>query len=215
MKRFETIIIKETHRGLWYENGVLMRIVGPGRYELPGESVESAEGGRSSDRGSWDRGAPEVNVELVVIDMRERELIIEGQEILTADRAAIQVNVVIQFRVVDPKAAAHEVENYEQRLRTDAHLAVRRVLSAMTIDGILADSASPGDGILLALKEAAVRYGVLIQRAEVKDLCFPGDLHKTLNAVIEAERVGQAQIVKARAQARVRQIEAGEGEGGV
>jgi regulator of protease activity HflC (stomatin/prohibitin superfamily) len=196
------IVVKETHRGLWYENGVLTRMVGPGRYELSAEA-EEADGKHSWGRG---RHGVEVEVDLVVIDMRERELTIEGQEILTADRAAIQVNVVVQFRVADPKAAVHEVENYERRLGTDARLAVRRVLSAMTIDEILADSASPGDGILRTLKEATVRYGVSILRAEVKDLGFPGDLRETMNTVLAAERLARAQIVKARAEAEIRRI---------
>lgn len=207
MKGYGTVIIKETHRGLWYENGVLMRLVGPGRYELGAEG-EAAEGKRS-----WGRSGPEVDVDLVVVDMRERELLIEGQELLTADRAAIEVNVVIQFRVTDPKAAMHEVENYEQRLRSDAHLAVRRVLSAMTIDEILADGARSGEEILRTLKEGSVRYGVTIARAEVKDLGFPGNLRKTMNAILAAERIAQAQIVKARALAQARRIEAQEGEG--
>lgn len=204
MKGQGTVVIKETHRGLWYENGVLTRLVGPGCYDLSPEDVE--EGKRS-----WGRGGRHVEVDLVVVDMRERELLIEGQELLTADRAVIEVNVVIQFRVNDPKSAMHEVENYEQRLRSDACLAVRRVLSAMTIDEILIGGVRSGEEILRTLKEASVRYGVAIARAEVKDLGFPGNLRETMNAVLAAERVAQAQIVKARAMAEIRRIEAGEG----
>jgi regulator of protease activity HflC (stomatin/prohibitin superfamily) len=55
-------------------------------------------------------------VELVIVDVRERELTIKGQEILTADKVALRVSVIVQFRVTDPQAALHAVQNYEERL---------------------------------------------------------------------------------------------------
>ena len=45
--------------------------------------------------------------------LRERDLTIKGQEILTADKVAVRISIVVQFRVVDPKAALHGVENHE------------------------------------------------------------------------------------------------------
>jgi len=52
----------------------------------------------------------------MLVDVRERELTIKGQEILTSDKVAIRVSIIVQFRVTDPKAAIHEVENYQERL---------------------------------------------------------------------------------------------------
>jgi len=48
--------------------------------------------------------------------MRERDLTIKGQEILTSDKVALRVSIIVQFRVVDPKLAIHAVEKYEDRL---------------------------------------------------------------------------------------------------
>lgn len=115
------IIIRDTHRGLWYEDGVLTRILEAGRYELPKESF-------------WQRLLPESlrrrlpKVEAVLVDMRERDLTIKGQEILTADKVAIRVSIIVQFRVTDPRSALHEVENYHERIYSDVQLAARRSL---------------------------------------------------------------------------------------
>ena len=99
------IIIKDTHRGLYYEDGVLTRVLGAGRHALP----------RHVDLGFY--RTP--RVEVTIVDVRERELTIKGQEILTADKVAIRVSIIVQFRVADPKAAIHEVENYQERLYGD------------------------------------------------------------------------------------------------
>jgi regulator of protease activity HflC (stomatin/prohibitin superfamily) len=64
-------------------------------------------------------------VEVRLVDGRERELTIKGQEILTADKVAIRVSIIVQFRVTDPKAAVHQVEDYETRLYSDVQLAAR------------------------------------------------------------------------------------------
>jgi len=48
--------------------------------------------------------------------MSARDLTIKGQEILTSDKVALRVSIIVQFRVVDPKLAIHAVEKYEDRL---------------------------------------------------------------------------------------------------
>jgi regulator of protease activity HflC (stomatin/prohibitin superfamily) len=193
MKKNE-IIIKETHRGLVYVDGVLARIVEAGRYEIPPE--KNFLGMRRS------------RTEIVLVDMRERELTIKGQEILTSDKVAIRVSIVVQFRVIDPKAAMHEVQSYEERIYGDVQLAARRSLALMTLDLILTNRNQLSEEILREVKEAAKRYGVEIQRADVKDLTFPGNLQEVMNKVLAAERMSQVQLVDARTKAEVQLIEA-------
>ena len=187
------IIIKDTHRGLWYEDGVLKKVLEAGRYKLP------------FLQGGW-LGRPLVEIQLV--DVRERELTIKGQEILTADKVAIRVSIIVQFRVTDPRAAIHEVEKYEERLYSDVQLAARRSLASMTLDEILTNRNRLSEDILRDVKETAARYGVSILRADVKDLVFPGNLQEIMNKVLAAERTAQAQLVEARTRAQTQQIAA-------
>jgi len=186
------IIIKDTHRGLKYVDGVLTTVLGAGRHELPKPRLF----GRT------------LQVEVVLVDMRNRDLTIKGQEILTADKVAIRVSILVQFAVVDPKAAVHTVENYVDRLYSDVQLAARRSLAAMTLEEILTNRTRLSDDILRDVKEAAAGYGVAIARADVKDLVFPGNLQEIMNKVLAAERTSQAQLVEARTRADVQRIDA-------
>lgn len=188
------LIIKDTHRGLWYEDGVLAKVLEAGRYRIP----------RPIDLGFWRRA----RVEVTLVDLRERDLTIKGQEILTADKVAIRISIVVQFRVVDPKAAVHEVNNYEDRLYTDVQLAARRSLAAMTLDEILTDRNRLSEDIQRDVYKEASSYGVAIRRADVKDLIFPGNLQEIMNKVLAAERTSQAQLVEARTRAQTQKIEA-------
>jgi regulator of protease activity HflC (stomatin/prohibitin superfamily) len=140
--------------------------------------------------------------------MRERDLTIKGQEILTADKVALRVSIIVQFRVVDPRAALHQVENYQDRLYSDVQLAARRSLASMSLEEILTNRNRLSEDILRDVKEAAAGYGVNILRADVKDLVFPGNLQEIMNRVLTAERLSQAQLVEARTRAEVQQIDA-------
>jgi regulator of protease activity HflC (stomatin/prohibitin superfamily) len=194
----QEVIIKDTHRGLYYEDGVLTQILGAGRYKLP----LSRKGLRWLLFWRWPK------YEVTLVDMRARDLTIKGQEILTADKVAIRVSILVQFAVVDARAAIHAVANYEDRLYSDVQLAARRSLAAMTLEEILTNRHRLSEEILRDVKEAAARYGVLIARADVKDLVFPGNLQEIMNRVLAAERTSQAQLVEARTRAEVQRIEA-------
>jgi len=188
-------IIKDTHRGLLYRDGTFERILSAGRHRFK--------------TSPWTKafGRSEV-IEVVLVDMRSRELIIKGQEILTADKVALRVSIVVQFAVIDPKAAIHAVESYEDRLYSDVQLAARRALARMTLEDILTNRNRLSSEILADVKEIAAGYGVDIARADVRDLSFPGNVQEVMNRVLAAERQSQAQLVEARTKAEVQRIEA-------
>ena len=186
------VIIYDTHRGLRYENGVLVQVVGAGRYLVPHRIVPFIQ--------------PKVHI--TQVDIRERDLTIKGQEILTADKVALRVSIVVHFQVVDPRAALHRVANFEDRLYSDVQLAARRSLASMALEQILTNRNQLSEDILSDVKAVAASYGVEIQRADVKDIIFPGNLQEIMNRVLAAERMSQAQLVEARTKAEVQQIEA-------
>ena len=188
------VIIKDTHRGLWYEDGQLVRVLTAGRYVLPGRGVLPFTRHK--------------RVEVVLVDVRERELTIKGQEILTSDKVAIRVSIVVQFRVVDPAAALQRVAAYEDRLYSDVQLAARRSLASMTLEEILTHRTRLSEDILADVLGSAATYGVEIRRADVKDLIFPGNLQEIMNRVLATERLSQAQLVEARTKAEAQRIEA-------
>ena len=201
LMRKDDFIIKDTHRALWYEDGVLLKILEAGRYEFPRlkwyEHIVPEQ---------WRRRLPKI--ELALVDIRERDLTIKGQEILTADKVAIRVSIIVQFKVKNPQAALHEVESYSDRIYGDVQLAARRSLASMTLEEILTNRNKLSEDILQDVKESATTYGVAILRADVKDLIFPGNLQEIMNRVLAAERMSEVQLVEARTRAETQRLEA-------
>ena len=145
MKRRE-VVVRETHRALLFRNGALVDLLEPGRYRLtPAWQVR------------WLRRPIE---DVLLLDVRERELTIKGQEILTADKVAIRVSIITNYRVVDPRAAVTRVERFEDRIYSDVQLAARRSLATMTLEDILTNRNQLSDDILQDVSEVAADYGV-------------------------------------------------------
>ncbi len=186
------VIVRSTSRGLRYVDGRFDTVLEPGRYRLP----------------HWMRLTRRPTVEIVQVDMREREFTIKGQEILTADKVAVRVSIITQFRVVDPVAAVERVAGYEDRLYSDVQLAARRSLASMTLEVILTNRNQLSEDILRDVETIAAGYGVEILRADVKDLAFPGNLQDIMNRVLAAQRLADAQLVEARTKAEREALEA-------
>ncbi len=178
-----TLTVPESFVGLLYEDGAFNRLLEPGKHRLSWWPY------------SW------VKRRASLVDMRERSLTIKGQEILTKDKVAIRVSLLVYFRVRDAKAAAHKVASYEERIYEDVQLAARRFLASRSLDAILSDRNEISDSVREQVGEAATGYGVEILKADVKDLVFPGNLREIMNQVLETERRAEARLIEARKEA--------------
>jgi regulator of protease activity HflC (stomatin/prohibitin superfamily) len=184
------MIVHSGFRGLRYVDGRFDQVLEPGRYELPKQ------------------GRRRPVVAIVPLDVRERELNIKGQEILTADKVAVRVNIITHFRVTDPRAAVEQVADYNDRIYSDVQLAARRSLASMTLEAILTNRNQLSEDILRDVEGVSAGYGVQIIRADVKDLVFPGNLQEIMNRVLTAQRMAEAQMVEARTRAEREALEA-------
>ncbi|HMK71790.1 MAG TPA: SPFH domain-containing protein, partial [Myxococcaceae bacterium] len=187
-------VVPMSYVGLLYEDGVFQRQLKPGKH-------------------AWKSRWLKKDVERLVqyVDIRERSLTLKGQEILTRDKVAIRVSLLVYFRVVDPEAALHNVASYEERIYEDVQLAARRFLASRDLDAILSDRNEISDAVRVDVKSIAATYGVQIVRADVKDLAFPGNLREIMNQVLETERRSEAKLIEARRAADALRIQA-EGE---
>ena len=187
MKNLKTII-SQSYVGLLYEDGIFIKILEPGKYRFRRNLFK------------------QIDRNVKIIDMRERSLTIKGQEILTADKVAIRVSLLVYFKVLDAVAAAHNVSSYEDRIYEDVQLAARRYLASKNLDAILTDRNEISDTVRNDVKEAAASYGVKIIRADVKDLVFPGNLREIMNKVLETERRAEGTIIEAKKDAEALKI---------
>ncbi len=188
----DTIIHSGFH-GLRYIDGRFDEVLTPGRYRRPRRKFPFQRMPR---------------VEITQVDVRERELTIKGQEVLTADKVAVRVSIITQFRVVDPVAAVERVAGFDDRLYSDVQLAARRSLASMTLEAILTNRNQLSSDILGDVSSVSAGYGVEILRADVKDLVFPGNVQEVMNRVLTAQRMAEAQMVEARTQADREALEA-------
>lgn len=188
------VIVPESFVGLLYEDGAFKGVLSPGKVRLK----------RGLFGGMFDK----VSRTVTLVDMRERSLTLKGQEILTADKVAIRVSLLVYFRITDAPAAAHNVASYEERIYEDVQLAARRFLASRALEAILSDRNEISDAVRDDVKGTAARYGVEILRADVKDLVFPGNLREIMNQVLETERKAEAKLLQARKEAEAQKIAA-------
>ncbi len=183
------ITVPQSFVALLYEDGVFINLLQPGMHKFRDKLF-----------------GPSVEREARLVDLRERTLTLKGQEILTADKVAVRVSLLVYFRVKDPEAALHNVAHYEERIYEDVQLAARRFLASRSLEAILGDRNEISDAVREVVSSQAAAYGVDILRAEVKDLVFPGNLREIMNQVLETERRAEARLIQARKDAEAQQI---------
>lgn len=196
MKSDHATIVPESFIGLLYEDGAFVRTLSPGRHTFKAPFYASLM--------SW--LFPRIQRDVKLLDLRERSLTIKGQEILTADKVAIRVSLLVYFRVQNAESAMHNVSSYEERIYEDVQLAARRFLASRNLDAILSDRNEISDNVRIDVSGAAATYGVEIIRADVKDLVFPGNLREIMNQVLETERRAEAKLIEARKDAEANQV---------
>lgn len=183
-------IVPQSFVGLLYEDGAFVRLLEPGKHRL--------------HRGLFDKAEREVKL----VDLRDRSVTIKGQEILTADKVAIRVSLLVYFKVIDPVAALHNVASYEERIYEDVQLAARRFLASKVLEAILSDRNEISNAVRDDVRSTGAQYGVEILRADVKDLVFPGNLREIMNQVLETERRAEAEIIRSKKTAEAALIKA-------
>lgn len=172
------VTVREAEAGLFYSNGQFERTVPPGRHPVT--------------RLPW------LNQEIVRVDLRRTELMINGQELLTADALSLRLNLTAEYRVANPELAMHGVQDYRAALYTTLQLQLREAVQARTLDVLLADRAALSAELLEPARAAAAELGLELFRVGVKDIILPGDVKKMLAQELEAQRAGRAALVAAR-----------------
>jgi regulator of protease activity HflC (stomatin/prohibitin superfamily) len=179
MSRHDSLIIKDTHRGLLYEDGAFREVLFAGRYQIP----------RPPSRLAAFFGVKAPKVEVLLVDVRGRDRTIVVQDLLTADGVTISSSFVVQFRVDDPVAALHEVKSFEERLYAEAQTIARRILRGMSLEEVLIARDEIGEELLRQVRESASTYGLEVSAIDFKDLIVPEKLQKIMNDAVLSRRL--------------------------
>ncbi len=137
-------------------------------------------------------------VALVKTDLRQKQMEISGQELLTKDKAALRMSLYAQYRVTDVETALLKNKDYEKQLYVLVQLALRTYIGKRTLDDVLANKSDMSQHILNEVKGRAIRLGVEINTADIRDIILPGEMKNIMNQVLMAEKQAQANTIMRR-----------------
>ena len=132
------------------------------------------------------------------VDTRMQQIEINGQEILTKDKAALRINGYAQYKVVDVEKALLQNKDYERQLYMAFQLALREYVGGLAFDELLEKKDSIVPFILEAVKNVADELGVSVNGFGIRDIILPGDVKDIMNKVLVAEKNAQANSIMRR-----------------
>jgi len=119
------------------------------------------------------------------------------QEVITKDNVPVRVNAVAYFRIVEPKAAIVQVENYMVATSQIAQTTLRSVLGQHVLDELLSERDKINQILQAIIDEATSPWGIKVSVVEVKDVEIPGDMQRAMARQAEAERERRAKVISA------------------
>ncbi len=135
------------------------------------------------------------SVTFAVIDLRERLLHVNGQEVMSRDRVSLRLNLSASFSVADARRLATVGRAPDELLYLAMQLVAREAVAARTLDVLLTEREALADEITGALQQRAVALGFGLTSFGVKDLILPGEMKALLNRVIEAQKEAEANVI--------------------
>ena len=134
---------------------------------------------------------------IVRVSLRTVVLDVPPQDIITRDNVSVKVNAVVYFRVVDPRRAVVEVENYMYATSQLAQTTLRSVLGQAELDDLLAERDRLNQQLQQILDNQTDPWGIKVSAVEVKHVDLPQDMQRAMARQAEAEREKRAKIIHA------------------
>jgi regulator of protease activity HflC (stomatin/prohibitin superfamily) len=169
--------IEPQEKGVLMVDGKLQDILEPGNY-------------------SWWKNSTVIQVSKA--DMRQMNMEITGQEILTRDKAQLRINFMLQYRVTDIVKALLDNKEFEKQLYVLVQLGLREFIGRMGFDELMDSREKIAGHILSEYAAKAETLGVTLLNCGVKDIILPGDVRDIMNQVLVAEKKAQANIIMRR-----------------
>jgi len=134
---------------------------------------------------------------LVKVSLRTLVLDVPPQDVITRDNVSVKVSAVLYFRVMDPRRAIVEVENYIYATSQLAQTTLRSVLGQVELDDLLSQRERLNQQLQQILDQHTDPWGIKISAVEVKHVDLPPDMQRAMAKQAEAEREKRAKIVHA------------------
>ena len=167
-------ILKEYERGVIFLLGRFWKVKGPGLIiVVPGIQKMT-----------------KVSLRTVVMD-------VPPQDIITKDNVTVKVNAVIYFRVMDPRKAIIEVEDYLYATSQLAQTTLRSTLGQSSLDDLLSKRDDINAQLQKVIDQQTEPWGVKVANVEVKNVDLPQEMQRAIAKQAEAERERRAKVINA------------------
>jgi len=167
-------ILREYERGVIFRLGRLIAAKGPGIILL----------------------IPFVD-KMVKVSLRTIAMDVPPQDVITRDNVSVKVNAVIFFRVIDPRQAVVQVEDFLYATSQIAQTTLRSVLGQVELDDLLSSRDKINHQLQRIIDEQTDPWGVKVSNVEVKHVDLPQDMQRAMSKQAEAERERRAKVINA------------------
>lgn len=131
------------------------------------------------------------------IDLREQVLDFNPQPVITKDNVTMQIDSVIYYQIVDPLKAVYEINNLVAAIEKLTITTLRNVIGDLTLDETLVSREKINSKMQEILDEATDKWGVKINRVELKNINPPEEIQEAMTKQMKAEREKRAVILLA------------------
>jgi len=168
-------IFREYERGVIFRLGKFVGVRGPGLVFIIPFGIERSV---------------KVSLRAVVKD-------VTPQDVITSDNVSVNVNAVLSFRVVAPKKAIIEVEEYQFAIDQVAQTALRSVLGSAELDDLLMERERLNAELEKIVAFHSEPWGIEVLAMEIKDVDLPEEMRRAMAKQAEAERERRAKVINA------------------
>lgn len=139
---------------------------------------------------------------MVRVDLRTMVLDVPEQDVISRDNVSVKVNAVVYYRVIDPKRAIIEVENFKYATSQLAQTTLRSVLGQHQLDEMLAERDRLNDDIQRLLDEQTDAWGIKVSNVELKHVDLDQSMVRAIAQEAEAERLRRSKVISAKGEAQ-------------
>ncbi len=135
-----------------------------------------------------------------MIDLREQVVSFPPQPVITEDNLVVSIDTVLYFQVTDPVSATYEISNYIQAIEQLTMTTLRNIIGGMDLEQTLTSREEINAGLRSVLDEATGKWGIRVNRVEIKGIDPPPSIKDAMEKQMRADRDKRAVVLTAEGQ---------------
>jgi hypothetical protein len=140
----------------------------------------------------------ETSIKIAKVDLRQLQLEVSGQELLTKDKAAVRINFFANYKIVNSERAVLNNKDFSKQLYVALQLSLRAFVGEYSLDELLANKVSIAESVFAEVMEISEKLGVKLLSCGIKDVILTGEMKEIMNQVLIAEKKAQASVITRR-----------------